>query len=148
MEARLQYWTVAPGAVEALRGVSRYLRQSGLDQRLMELVFTRVSQINGCTFCLDMHLRELRRLGETDDRLDHVAAWRESPLFDAREKAAFAWAEALTHLAATQAPDDVYEKVRAIFSDKELADLTVAIAQINSWNRLMVGFRVPPGVKL
>jgi AhpD family alkylhydroperoxidase len=144
MQARLQYSLVAPGAVEAMRGVNKYLAESGLDRRLMELVYLRVSQINGCAFCLEMHTRELRKLGERDERLDLIAGWREAPVFDEREKAAFAWAETLTHISATHAPDDVYERVRAAFSEKELADLSVAIAQINSWNRIVIGFRVPP----
>jgi AhpD family alkylhydroperoxidase len=144
MQARLQYASVAPGAVEAMRGVNKYLAASGLDRRLMELVYLRVSQINGCAHCLEMHTRELRKLGERDERLDLVAGWREAPVFDEREKAAFAWAETLTHISATHAPDDVYERVRAAFSEKELADLSVAIAQINSWNRIVIGFRVPP----
>jgi AhpD family alkylhydroperoxidase len=144
MQARLQYSLVAPGAVEAMRGVNKYLAASGLDRRLMELVYLRVSQINGCARCLEMHTRELRKLGERDERLDLIAGWHEAPVFDEREKAAFAWAETLTHISATHAPDDVYERARAAFSEKELADLSVAIAQINSWNRIAIGFRVPP----
>ena len=147
MQARLQFSSVAPGAVEAMRGVNRYLRESGLEERLLELVYLRVSQINGCAFCLEMHTRELRRLGERDERLDLVAGWRESPVFDERERAAFGWAEALTHISQTHAPDEVYARARAAFSEKELADLSVAVAQINSWNRLMIGFRVPPAAR-
>ena len=147
MQARLQFSSVAPGAVEAMRGVNRYLRESGLEPRLLELVYLRVSQINGCAYCLEMHTRDLRRLGEREERMDLVAGWRESPVFDERERAAFAWAEALTHISQTHAPDDVYARARAAFSEKELADLSVAVAQINSWNRLMIGFRVPPAAR-
>jgi AhpD family alkylhydroperoxidase len=148
MQARLNLATVAPGAYEALRGVGRYLRESGhLDHRLLELVFLRVSQMNGCAFCLDMHARALRALGESEERLDLVAGWREAPAYSEREKAALAWAEALTRIAETHAPDEVFARVRAAFSDQELADLSVAIAQINTWNRLMVGFRVPPAAR-
>src|SRR5690242_1665142 len=147
MQARLQFSSVAPGAVEAMRGVNRYLRESGLEPRLLELVYLRVSQINGCAYCLEMHTRDLRRLGEREERMDLVAGWRESPVFDERERAAFAWAEALTHISQTHAPHDVYARARAAFSEKELADLSVAVAQINSWNRLMIGFRVPPAAR-
>ena len=145
MQPRLNLAATAPGAMQALRGVSRYLRESGnLDHRLLELVFLRVSQINGCTFCLEMHTRLLREMGEAQERMDLVAGWREAPVFSEREKAALAWAEALTHVSATHAPDEIWAEVRAAFSDQELADLSVAVAQINSWNRLMIGFRVPP----
>jgi AhpD family alkylhydroperoxidase len=147
MQARLQFSSVAPGAVEAMRGVNRYLHESGLEPRLLELIFLRVSQINGCARCLEMHTSDLRRLGEREERMDLVAGWRESPVFDEREKAAFAWAEALTHISQTHAPDEVYARARAAFSEKELADLSVAVAQINSWNRLMIGFRVPPAAR-
>jgi AhpD family alkylhydroperoxidase len=148
MQARLNYAAIAPGAVEALRGVNRYLRESGnLDHRLLELVYLRVSQINGCAFCLEMHTRALRQLGEGEERIDLLAGWREAPVFSEREKAALAWAEALTHVAQTHAPDDVFARVRAAFSDQELADLSVAVAQINSWNRIVIGFRVPPAAR-
>jgi AhpD family alkylhydroperoxidase len=145
MQARLNLATAAPGAYDALRGVSRHLRESGtLDHRLLELVYLRVSQINGCAFCLEMHARALRQLGESEERMDLVAGWQEAPVFAEREKAALAWAEALTRIAETHAPDAAWTRVRAAFSDVELAELSVAAAQINSWNRLMVGLRVPP----
>jgi AhpD family alkylhydroperoxidase len=144
MSLRLAYWTAAPDAVKAMRGVSEYLAKSELGKKLIELVYLRVSQINGCAYCCDMHAAELRKLGETEQRLDCLAAWRDAPFFAERERAALAWAEALTHVSATRAPDADYAAARAQFADKELADLTFAIAQINSWNRVSIGFRAEP----
>jgi AhpD family alkylhydroperoxidase len=144
MSLRLAYWNAAPDAVKAMRSVSDYLAKSELGKKLVELVYLRVSQINGCAFCCDMHASALRGLGETDQRLDCLAGWRDAPFFSERERAALGWAEALTHVSATKAPDADYAPARAQFSDKELADLTFAIAQINSWNRLSIGFRAQP----
>jgi AhpD family alkylhydroperoxidase len=118
-----------------------YAENSGLDHRLLELIKTRASQINGCAYCIHMHTADARRRGESEERLYLLSAWRESPLYDARERAALAWTEALTLIAATQAPDDVYEEVRRHFSELELVNLTVAIGMINVWNRICVGFR-------
>ena len=106
----------------------------------------RASQINGCAFCVHMHLRDARKAGESQERLDLVAVWREAPLFTARERAAFAWTEAVTLVADSHVPDDVYEAARAEFSEQELVDLTMAVVAINGWNRLMVSFRIPPAV--
>ena len=132
---------VAPDAIAALRDVEMYLYRCGLDKKLIDLVKMRASQINGCAFCLDMHSKDLRRMGESEQRLYLLDGWRESPLYSARERAALAWTESLTRIADTHAPDDVFEQVRGVFDDKEIIDLTVAIGMINLWNRLMVGLR-------
>lgn len=121
--------------------LENYVRTSGLEHSLYELVKIRASQLNGCAFCLEMHTREARQAGETEARLHLLAAWRESPLYSARERAALAWTEALTLIAETHAPDDVFTEARAHFSEKELVHLTLAIGVINTWNRLAIGFR-------
>ena len=131
---------VAPDLLAALRGVEAYLQRCGLDRRLLDLVKMRASQINGCAFCLDMHSKDLRRLGESEQRVYLLDGWRESPLFDSRECAALAWTEAVTRVADTRAPDAVFEQVRNLFDDKEIVDLT-AIGMINLWNRLMISLR-------
>jgi AhpD family alkylhydroperoxidase len=141
MHRRLNPYAVAPEGVKALLGVENYLQACGLDHKLIALVHTRVSQINGCAYCLHMHTEEARKLGESDMRLHLLDAWHESHLYSPRERAALAWAEALTNIAATHAPDDVYEEARAQFSEKELADLSIVIAMINAWNRLAIGVR-------
>jgi AhpD family alkylhydroperoxidase len=138
---RLAAFKLAPGAYEAVRGVETYIRRCGLEQSLIELVDMRASQINGCAFCLDMHSKDARRGGETEQRLYLLNAWRDSPLYTDRERAALAWTEALTLVAETHAPDDVYDQVRAQFGEVELVDLTTLIGLINLWNRLMIGFR-------
>jgi AhpD family alkylhydroperoxidase len=146
MKQRLNGIALAPEGYTALQGVEAYLEKCGLDHRLLLLIKTRVSQINGCAFCLHMHTADARKLGESEKRLYLLDAWHESALYSARERAALAWAEALTHIAATRAPDDVYEEVRRHFSEKEIADLSIAIAMINAWNRLAIGSRaVHPG---
>jgi len=146
MKPRLNPLTVAPEGVNALINVENYLKKSGLDRRLIVLVQTRVSQINGCAYCLHMHTKEARELGESDTRLYLLDAWHESSLYSPRERAALAWAESLTNIAATHAPDADYEAVRQQFSEKEVADLSIAIAMINAWNRLSIGARaVHPG---
>ncbi|MDE2571084.1 MAG: carboxymuconolactone decarboxylase family protein, partial [bacterium] len=132
MQPRLNYMQAAnPEGAAAVMGLQRYLSNSSIDHSLLNLVQIRASQINGCSFCLELHAREARASGETDQRLDCVAAWREAPFYTARERAALAWAEALTLVAQTQAPDEAYDAVRAHFSDRELADLTLAIGMIN-----------------
>ena len=145
MQSRLNYAKASPGVVAAMRGLEAHVRASGLERSLLELVKTRVSQINGCAYCLDMHTKDARAAGETEQRLYVLAAWREAPFYSDRERAALAWAEALTLLPETHAPDDVYEAARQQFSEKELADLTLAIVAINGWNRIAVGFRAPAG---
>jgi AhpD family alkylhydroperoxidase len=141
MTQRLNPFTVSPDGYAALLGVEKYIQTCGLDHKLIALVKTRVSQINGCAYCLHMYTEEARKLGESEARLYLLNAWRESNLYSAREKASLAWAEALTHIAATHAPDEVYDDARRHFSEKELADLSIAIAMINAWNRLVIGAR-------
>ena len=145
MKARLEYGKVAPGAFEAMRQLQRYASSSGLDPKLLELVKMRASQINGCAYCLDMHSKDARSLGETEQRLYALNAWHETPFYTDKERAALAWTEALTLLSETHAPDDVYEEASRHFSEKELVDLTMTIVAINGWNRLAVGFRSVPG---
>jgi AhpD family alkylhydroperoxidase len=134
-----------PDLIKPLLDMSQQVAASGLEPSLLELVKLRASQINGCAFCLDMHARDARKMGESEERIYLLDAWRESPLYSDRERAALAWTESLTLVAATRAPDDVYEMVKAAFSDEEQVKLTMAIATINSWNRLNVAFRtIPP----
>ena len=138
---RLSAYDAAPAAMTALQNVEAYLHQCGLDQRLIELVKMRASQINGCAYCLDMHSKELRRLGESEQRIYLLNAWQESPLYTPRERAALAWTEAVTLIAQTHAPDAAYTEVRRQFDDKELIDLTILIGMINLWNRLAISLR-------
>lgn len=145
MEARIDYLKSARGVYEAMLGLENYLHESGLDERLLDLIKLRVSQINGCAYCIDMHWKDLRALGETEQRLYGLDAWEESPYYTDRERAAFKWAEAVTNIRDTHAPDGIYENVRKHFTEKELADLTLAIATINSWNRLAISARSVPG---
>ena len=145
MPERISYSKVSPGAYRAMFGLEKYVRESGLEPSLLELVKLRASQINGCAFCLNMHSKDLRAIGEEEQRLDTLEAWRECPWYSDRERAALAWTEALTLVADTHAPDDIYEAVRAQFKEKELSDLTLAIATINAWNRLSIGARTMPG---
>ena len=145
MKPRLDYAKVAPGALAAMRGVEDYVHASGLERPLLELVKVRASQINGCAYCLDMHTKDARAAGEKEQRLYAVAAWREAPFFTERERAALAWAEAVTRVGKTHVPDDVYELARSQFSEKELVDLTMAVVAINGWNRLAIAFRSMPG---
>ena len=146
MSKRITWAIAAPDAMKAQLGVHTYLEGCGLPVTLQELIFLRVSQINGCGYCLDMHAKALRAAGEGQQRLDCVAGWREAHgLFSAREQAALAWAEALTLVADTrQVPDAIYDAAKAQFSDRELVDLTLAICSINSWNRLAIGFAKGP----
>ena len=137
---------VAPGVIEAMLGLSNYLRKSGLlDESLVNLISLRASQINGCAYCIDMHWKDLRAAGETEQRLYGLDAWEESPYYTDRERAALAWTESVTNIREGHVPDEVYERVRELFSEKELADLTLAVAAINSWNRLNIAVRTKPG---
>jgi len=145
MEARFDFTKAAPGVPRALAGLNLYLRSCGLEESLLNLVWLRASQINGCAFCIDMHWKDLRALGESEQRLYGLDAWRESPYYSERERAALAWTEAVTLVAATHVPDSVYEEVRPYFDSKELTDLTLAIGLINVWNRLSIATRVVPG---
>ena len=138
---RISVYDTAPAAMKALQNVEACLHQCGLDQRLIELVKMRTSQINGCAYCLDMHSKELRRLGESEQRIYLLNAWQESPLYTPRERAALAWTEAVTLIAQTHAPDAAYTEVRRQFDDKELIDLTILIGMINLWNRLAISLR-------
>ena len=146
MQPRLSPVRVAPDAIAAVRALSDYVASCGLEPALLELVKTRASQINGCAFCIHMHTRDARARGETEERLYLLDAWRESPLYSARERAALAWTEALTRIAETHAPDAVYAEVKGHFTEEELVKLTVAIGVINVWNRLLIGFRAVPPV--
>ncbi|MFJ4288792.1 carboxymuconolactone decarboxylase family protein [Cupriavidus sp. NPDC089707] len=144
MEERMNWQDVAPDAYKAMVSVEIYLARCGLENSLKELVKIRASQINGCAFCLDMHVTDARKHGESDRRLSLLPAWREVSWFTARERAALAWTEALTLLPQSQAPDADYNAVREQFSEKEIADLTLLISMINAWNRFGVGFRRQP----
>ncbi len=128
-----------------MRGLETYTKQCGLERSLLELVKTRASQINGCAYCIDMHTKDARANGESEQRLYALFAWRETPFFTERELAALAWTEAVTRVADTQVPDEVYELAREHFNENELVDLTLAIVAINGWNRLSVAFRTVPG---
>lgn len=145
MQPRLDVPKVAPDVYKAMSALETCVHQSGLESSLLELIKTRASQINHCAFCLDMHTKDARANGETEQRLYTLPAWRETPFFSERERAALAWTEALTLVAETQVPDDVYEIARKHFTEKELADLTLAIVAINGWNRLAIAFRKEPG---
>ena len=145
MEPRFDYQKSARGVVEAMLGIEKYLHQSGLEPSLLILIKLRVSQINGCAYCIDMHWKDLRALGENEQRLYGLDAWEESPYYTDRERAALAWTEAVTKISETHAPDEVFERVRAHFSEKELADLTLNIAAINAWNRLSIAGRSAAG---
>jgi AhpD family alkylhydroperoxidase len=145
MEQRIDYAKSAPGAYKAMAGLEHYLHECGLEVMLLHLIKLRASQINGCAYCLDMHWKDLRAGGENEQRLYGLDAWRESPYYTDRERAALAWTEAVTEVTKGHVPDDVYEAARCHFSEKELADLTLAVAAINAWNRLGISARTTPG---
>ncbi len=145
MKQRVNYYEKGFKAIRPLFSLSAYLSKSTLEQSLLDLVAFRVSQINGCVYCLDMHSKDLRVHGETEQRLYMLDAWREAPVYSDRERAAFAWAEAVTKLQNNNVSDDVYEEALSQFSEEELVDLTMAVIGINSWNRLNVAFRTPAG---
>jgi AhpD family alkylhydroperoxidase len=144
MEPRLNPLKLAPEPYKLMSQLGEYLAGSGLEMGLLELVKTRVSQINGCAFCLDMHTKDARGNGETEQRLYLLSAWREAPFYTERERAALAWAEALT-LIGHGVPDSVYSEVSPHFTEKELVDLTWAVVTINGWNRVAISFRAVPG---
>jgi len=146
---RIDYIKVAPAGYKALGGVYSYVRQSGFDEVLIELVYLRVSQINGCAYCLDLHTRELARKGVKLEKLALLPVWREAMnIFDERERAALAWAETVTRVAETAIPDHEFKAVSVAFSEKEIVDLTIAIGLINTFNRIAIGFRRPPQTSL
>jgi AhpD family alkylhydroperoxidase len=145
MKARIDLMHVNPGVIHAMLGLERQVRQAGFDDTLLDLVRMRASQINGCAYCLDMHSKDARANGETEQRLYSLDAWRETPYYSARERAALEWTEALTLVSETRVPDDVFDRVRAQFSDDELAHLSLAVVAINGWNRLNIAARTVPG---
>jgi len=146
MQARADYYNASPDAMKALIALEVAVNKLGLEPSLLELVKLRASQINGCAFCVDTHTTDARKAGETERRLHGVLVWRETPFFTERERAALAWTEALTQLSLTHAPDADYALLKANFNEKEQADLTLAIATINAWNRFGVGFRKTPAL--
>jgi AhpD family alkylhydroperoxidase len=146
MQERLNYVKAAPDGYRAMAALNRYVEECDLEPLLLELVKMRASQINGCAYCLDMHSKDARALGESEQRLYALNAWRETPFYSQRERAALLWTEELTLVSQAHVPDAVYEEVRQHFSEEELVNLTLAIVTINGWNRLAIGFRSQPGV--
>lgn len=145
MNRRLNYTEAAPAAFRALLALSNHTHESGLDRVLLDLVYLRVSQMNGCAYCIDMHAKDLRAAGVAEQRLDLLPAFREAPVYSDRERAALAWAEAVTELGKGAVPDALYEEVREHFKDDELVELTLAVGVINTWNRMNIAFRTPAG---
>jgi len=145
MKTRLNYVEVEPGALKGMLELEKFVHESGLDRTLYELVKARASQINGCAYCLDMHTKDARKAGETEQRLYVLSAWRETPFYTERERAALAWTEALTLIAENEVPDALYEVTRKYFNESEIVALTMAIIAINGWNRLAISFRTVPG---
>ena len=145
MQTRIHYPSVAAGAYKSLLAVEEYLLHCGLEEKLLNLIRLRASQINGCAYCIDMHWKDLRVEGESEQRLYGLDAWEESPYYNDRERAALAWTEAVTKIREGHVPDQVYEDVRKHFSEKELADLTLTVGMINTWNRLAIAGRSEPG---
>lgn len=145
MKARINYSKAAPGVYDAMDSLDRYLQECGLEKSLLLLIQLRASQINGCAYCLDMHWKDLRAIGEGEQRLYSLDAWRECPYYSDRERAALAWTEAVTRVTDGHISDEVHEQVRPFFSEKELSDLTLAVAAINAWNRISIAGRLVPG---
>jgi AhpD family alkylhydroperoxidase len=145
MEQRFNAAQLSPAAYKAMVGLEQALASSKIERNLRELIKLRASQINGCAYCIDMHWKDLRAAGETEQRLYGLDAWEESPYYSARERAALAWTEAVTRISKTHAPDSVYESVKQQFNEQEISDLTVAIAAINAWNRVAIASRTVPG---
>jgi AhpD family alkylhydroperoxidase len=142
MNVRLDWTRINPDAYKGFLAAAK--STTSLDRRLKNLIEVRVSQMNGCAFCLDMHCRDAREAGERQERLDCLAGWRDAPFFSDRERAALDWAEALTRIAESHAPDEVFDRLKPHFSEREIVDLTVAITVINSWNRTQISMRIPP----
>ncbi len=145
MDQRIDYSKVDPEGINGLLQLEKHVHDSGLDPLLLELVRLRASQINGCAYCLDMHTKNARSLGESEQRLYGISAWREAPYYSDRERAALAWSEAVTMVGQDHVPEEVYQEVRKQFTEKELVDLTLGIIAINGWNRLAISFRTLPG---
>jgi len=145
MEPRIDYRRHGQEALKSLLELEKYIANSGLDHKLIHLLKMRASQINGCAYCIDMHSIDARAGGETEQRLYELDAWRETPFYTDRERAALAWTEAITNVAQTHVPDDVYEEVKKQFGEKEIVDLTLVAAVINTWNRIAIATRAVPG---
>lgn len=145
MTAEINYPEASPGAARAMAALQQYVRNSGLEAPLLELVKIRASQINGCAYCINMHTKDARAGGETEQRIYLLNAWREAPYYTPRERAALAWTEALTEIADAGVSRELRESARREFTDRELVDLTMAVIAINGWNRLSIGFAVEPG---
>lgn len=145
MKPRFSYASSAPGAYQAMVGLEKYLHQCGLEESLIHLIKLRASQINGCAYCIDMHWKDLRAIGENEQRLYALDAWRECPYYTDRERAALAWTEAVTLVASGHVSDAAYDEVKPHFTEKELSDVTFAVATINAWNRLAISARTEPG---
>jgi AhpD family alkylhydroperoxidase len=144
MKPRMNFFQAAPDTIKALTALENQIQASGLEQSLIELVKTRASQINGCAFCINMHTQDARKRGETEQRLYLLNAWRESPIYSERERAALAWTEAVTLVSETHIPDDVFEEAKQHFTETELVNLTMAVIAINGWNRMAIAFRAQP----
>ncbi len=142
---RLDYAKFAQEPLRSMYAIERYLHNSGIEPKLLHLIKLRASQINGCAYCIDMHSKDARALGETEQRVYGLDAWRETPYYTDRERAALEWTEAVTLVSQTHVPDDVYQRVRAQYSEKEIVDLTIAAGMINMWNRVAISFRAEPG---
>ena len=145
MEPRIDYYKFSPEGYRAMLGLEHYLNNSSVEKKLLHLLKLRVSQINGCAFCLDMHWKDLQVEGENEQRMYSLDAWRETSYYTGRERAALAWAEAVTNIKDGHVPDSLYEDTRRHFSEQEVADLTLAVVAINGWNRVSIAFRVVPG---
>ena len=145
MEPRMNYAHASPEAYRAMAGLERFVRESGIEHSLLHLIKMRASQMNGCAYCIDMHSKDARAAGETEQRLYALDAWRETPFYTPRERAALAWTEALTNVQDGHVPDAVYEEARAEFSEEELMNLTMAVVAINGWKRIAFAFRAVPG---
>jgi len=146
MAERLKYAKAFPEGVHAILGLGKTISGSGLDEKLLHLLYTRASQLNGCAYCIDMHTKDARALGETEQRLYALSAWRETPFYTPRERTALAWTEAVTNIQQGHAPDDLFEEAQLEFGDADLTRLTVAISYINVWNRIAIAFRAEPGI--
>ena len=146
MKARMEYWKIAPGGFRALNSLETYLHESGLENNLLHMIKLRASQINGCAYCIDMHWKDARAAGETEQRLYSLDAWRETPFYTDRERAALEWTEAVTLVSETHVPDEVSDRVKAHFGEEELANVTMAVVTINAWNRIAISLRAVPGV--
>ena len=145
MPARWNLTQAGSGAYHAMLGLEEYLKKCGLEASLLHLIKMRASQINGCAYCLDMHWKDARASGETEQRLYSLDAWEECPYYSERERAALAWTDAATRISENHLPDELYQRVKAHFSEKEIIDLTLAVATINAWNRLAIAGRIEPG---